>query len=160
MIAPRNLTTSGCRAGARTRSRANSCFDQTLTPNRQDAQYRAGVLWPLSCRSRRLLAMSAHFGDPTAMFASQGAAHTFGDRANNAKANNKTDSHFIGQLALARRMVSSALRQDKHQCDYGDCQHGGRDWAAHCETAVIERLIEEVADGGTKRARQDEGRPE
>ena len=42
-------------------------------------------------------------------------------------------------------MASRPLRQQQYQPDDNDCEHGGSYRAAHCETAFVQWLIEEIA---------------
>src|SRR5580704_7009070 len=57
-------------------------------------------------------------------------------------------------------MCSGALRQDEQTDNDEGGNDGGGDWPAERQPAVADGLVEEVADGGAERPRQDEGRPE
>src|SRR4051812_49338357 len=57
-------------------------------------------------------------------------------------------------------MASGALREDEDAGENDDGEDRRGEWPADVETAAGDRLVEQVADGGTERSRQDERRPE
>src|ERR1700720_3475675 len=57
-------------------------------------------------------------------------------------------------------MLPRALRQNDDACDYERADDSRSDGTAESEAAVVHGLVEEIADRGAERPRQDEGRPE
>ena len=57
-------------------------------------------------------------------------------------------------------MLSRALRDQQQAGHHERRDHGRGEWPAQSKSAVVERLVEEVADGRAQRSRQDERGPE
>src|SRR5690348_9264954 len=57
-------------------------------------------------------------------------------------------------------MAAGALRKDQDQEDDHDREHGRGEGAAPFEAALVDRLVEKVADGRAERASEDESGPE
>jgi hypothetical protein len=57
-------------------------------------------------------------------------------------------------------MLPGALRQNDDTRDDESADDSGGDRPAESKASVVHRLVEEIADRGAERPRQDEGRPE
>jgi crotonobetainyl-CoA:carnitine CoA-transferase CaiB-like acyl-CoA transferase len=57
-------------------------------------------------------------------------------------------------------MGARPLRQDRDSGQDQSRDHRGGDWAAESQSAIADRLVEEVADSCAERPGQDERRPE
>ena len=66
---------------------------------------------------------------------------------------------FRGRLGLAR-MLAGSLRKKENTSNDNDGDDRRCDRTAESKSAVTDRFVEEIADSGAKRPRQDEGGPE
>jgi hypothetical protein len=57
-------------------------------------------------------------------------------------------------------MFARALRHERYQQNHDDRQRGRGCVSAERQSTMVERLVEEVANGGPQRPGEDEGDPE